>query len=63
MLKNIISKIFTNHVHNYLTMCKEIADVGLNYWCCVAAILGAIGLCAGMWALGHLEYYLLSIRL
>ena len=53
----------TNHVYNYLTMCKQIADVGLNYWCCVAAMLGAICLCAGKWALALLEYYLISINL
>ena len=51
LLKNI-SKMFTHHmclltnpVYNYLTMCKQIADVGLNYWCCVAVMLGAICLC------------------
>ena len=54
--------MFTNHVYNYLTVCKQIADVELNYWCCVTAVLGAIRLCAGRWALARLEY-LLSIRL
>ena len=54
--------LLTNHGYNYLTMCKQTADV-LNYWCCVAAVLGAICLCAVRWALTHLEYYLLSIRL
>ena len=37
--------------------------VELNYWCCVAAMLGVICLCAARWALAHLEYYLLSIHL
>ena len=46
--------LLTNHVYSYLTMSKQIADVGLNYWCCVAVMLGAILL----WALAHLEYYL-----
>ena len=32
----------TSHVYNYLTMCREIIDVGLNCWCCIAAMLGAI---------------------
>ena len=54
--------MFTNHMYNYLTMCKQIADVGLNFWC-VAVVLGDISLCAGRWALACLEYYLLSICL
>ena len=29
---------FTNNVYYYLTMCKQIAYVGLNYWCCVAVV-------------------------
>ena len=62
LLKNI-SEMFTNHVYNYLTMCKQIADIGLNNWCYVAVMVGAICLCTGMWALAHLEYYLLSICL
>ena len=38
----IISKMFSNHMYNYLTMCKQIDDVGLKYWCCETAVLGAI---------------------
>ena len=39
--------MLTNHMysltnHNYLTMCKQIADVWLNCWCCVAVGLDAI---------------------
>ena len=69
-LKNIMSRMFTDHMYlltshayNYLIMCRQIVDVGLNYWCCVPAMLGAISLCARRWALAHLEYYLLSIHL
>ena len=32
----------TSHVSNYLTMCWRIIDVGLNCWCCIAAMLGSI---------------------
>ena len=32
----------TSHVYNYLTMCRRIVDVGLNYLCYVAEMLGAI---------------------
>ena len=55
--------MFTNHMYSYLTMCKQIADDGLNYWCCVAVMLGAIQLCASGWAQAHLEYYPRSIHL
>ena len=34
--------LLTSHVYNYLTMCKRIIDVGLNCWCCIAAMPGAI---------------------
>ena len=33
LFKNVISKMFTNHMYNHLTMCKQIADVGLNCLC------------------------------
>ena len=49
LVKDIISRMFTNHMYsltshvcNYLTMCKWIIDVGLNCWCCIAAMLGAV---------------------
>ena len=32
----------TSHVYNYLTMCRRIIGFGLNCWCCIAAMLGAI---------------------
>ena len=57
LLNNIICKMFTNHMYNYLTMCKQIADVGLSYWCWVSAVLRAICSCAGRWSLASLEYY------
>ena len=42
--KNKIIYSLTSHVYNYLTMCRWIVDVGLNYRCCVAVMLGAISL-------------------
>ena len=56
--------MFTNHRYNYLTMCKQIADVGLNY-CFIAVVLGAISLCADKGALAHLEstkYLFVNLR-
>ena len=37
-----IMYLLTSHMYNYLTMCRQIIDVGLNYWCCMAVMLGAI---------------------
>ena len=62
LFKNVICKLITNHMYNHLTMCKNIADVGMNC-SCKLAVLGAIWLCAGRWALADLECYLFSIHL
>ena len=60
-LKNVISKMFKNHMYNYMTMWKQIADVGLNLLVLCSSAWSC--LCVGRWALVCLECYLLSICL
>ena len=62
LYKNVISKMFTNHMYYHLIMCKQIADVELNCWCYVAVVFGAIWLYVDRLALACLEYYLLSFH-
>ena len=55
-----IMNLLTSHVYNYLTMCRQIIDVGLNCWCCIAAMLGAISFVC--WQVGSGSFGILSTK-